>query len=322
MDSAEKYEILFTEKQPSSERLMRDVAAQRTKVWKCGDMLEVQTFPVWNTRTQKAAANAALHGMKDRRQINEKLRARIRREHFRRIVETNFFAGDLMLTQTYDYGVIDYSAVDKRDLQRDRERFPQDMAAARRDMQNYIRRIRYWMKKHGKDPNTLKYIYVTEEGREQRDGEQLPWTQKYHHHVLMSGIERDAAEQLWADYHGFSNSKRLQPNEAGLAQLSAYMTKQKCTVHSHCYAMSKNIVIPQPEVSDRKISRRRVEKIAADVRHSGKEIFEKLYPGYCMAETPTVRFSEYVSGCYIYARLRRIRQAPPGIECGRMNRRR
>ena len=63
--------------------------------------------------------------------------------------------------------------------------------------------------------------------------------------------------------------------------------------------------IVRPRVSDRKVSRRRLALLAEDIMRDGRAILEKLYPGYRVAEPPIVRFSDFVAGAYIYARMRR-----------------
>ena len=57
-------------------------------------------------------------------------------------------------------------------------------------------------------------------------------------------------------------------------------------------------------MSSRKISRRRAAQIAADVQANAREIFEKIYPGYTLQEAE-VKYSDFVAGAYIYARMRR-----------------
>jgi hypothetical protein len=37
----------------------------------------------------------------------------------------------------------------------------------------------------------------------------------------------------------------------------------------------------------------------------GKDILEKLYPEYRLEEVPVVKYSDFVAGAYIYARMRR-----------------
>ena len=68
---------------------------------------------------------------------------------------------------------------------------------------------------------------------------------------------------------------------------------------------SRNLKIVQPRVSDRKVSRRRLARLASNLLADAREITEKLYPGYMLAEPPKVRFSDYVAGAYVYLRMRR-----------------
>ena len=67
---------------------------------------------------------------------------------------------------------------------------------------------------------------------------------------------------------------------------------------------SRNLKKPDERVSDRKIPRRRAALVARDVQANGREIFEKLYPGYRLEEA-RVRYSDFAAGAYIYARMRR-----------------
>ena len=49
------------------------------------------------------------------------------------------------------------------------------------------------------------------------------------------------------------------------------------------YSCSKNIVRPEPEVKDGRVSAARVEELAT-VDNSSRAAFEKMYPGYCFAD--------------------------------------
>ena len=55
----------------------------------------------------------------------------------------------------------------------------------------------------------------------------------------------------------------------------------------------------------RKMSRRRAMKVARDVQIDGREIFEKLYTGYRVAEDIRVTYSDFMPGAYIYCRMRK-----------------
>ena len=67
---------------------------------------------------------------------------------------------------------------------------------------------------------------------------------------------------------------------------------------------SRNLKIVQPRISDRKVSRRRLSKLAANVMSDGRDILEEIYKGYQLAEV-RVTYSDFVAGAYVYARMRR-----------------
>ena len=130
-------------------------------------------------------------------------------------------------------------------------------------------------------------------------------------------LTRDEIEQLWQDMpfaSGRVRCDRLQPDKnSGLSAVAQYLVKQEkgetlitekgARKNQHRYAGSKNLKKPEPTVADHKISKRRVQRLATDVRANAKDIFESLYPGYRLCEEPTVRTSDYVEGAYIYAKM-------------------
>ena len=66
---------------------------------------------------------------------------------------------------------------------------------------------------------------------------------------------------------------------------------------------ARGLIIPQPTEADKKISRRRVEKIAQDIRRDpdlARLHVEACYPGYEVLEMQ-VKTSEWVTGAYVYA---------------------
>ena len=56
-------------------------------------------------------------------------------------------------------------------------------------------------------------------------------------------------------------------------------------------------------VSDHKISKRRMRRIAEDINANGRQILESVYPGYKLSELPHIRWSPYVDGVYLSARM-------------------
>lgn len=78
------------------------------------------------------------------------------------------------------------------------------------------------------------------------------------------------------------------------------------------WAASRNLVDSKITEADTKIGKRKVEQMAEDFENAPAKIFGKLFPDYDFNDC-TVKFSTYVAGAYIYARMHR-RPAPPQKE--------
>lgn len=279
--SSAKYEFLFDRSEEITEAAFerlrhRNVFRYRARTIKAGDVLEVEVFPIWNTqnevrRAKKAATREAQRNLNDK---NAKKRL-IRK------INANFSEEDLCVTLTYKNG------------------FVPDEEQARRDIRNYIRRVRDWRRKNGLPE--LKYVYVIEYGG--GGGRR----KRVHHHVILSGMDRDVAEALWQG-RGWANSRRLQPDDYGLEALARYMTKEPNG--GKRWAASRNLVDPKITEADTKISRRKVEQMAEDFEDMPAEIFGKLFPEYAFNDC-TVKYSTFVAGAYIYARMHRRPDPPP-----------
>jgi hypothetical protein len=113
-----------------------DVSNYRTRTIYSGDILEVEAYPIW--RTQSELRKAKEH---ESREAQKNLNAKNARKKLVRKINANFTADDLCVTLTY-----------KGD--------PPNEATARRDMQNYIRRVRNYRSRNGLPE--LKYVYVIE----------------------------------------------------------------------------------------------------------------------------------------------------------------
>lgn len=254
------------------------------KTIKSGEILECEIYPIWD-----APAGEREKLRKASRPAQERLNDRNAQKHLVRMVNTNFTKQDIWITLTY--------ADDK---------IPTSREQAKKDMQNYIRRLKRYIKKHGL--HELKYVYVTE-----HDGDK---TKRVHHHMIMNFRDRDVAEELW--YGGArKKSERLEPNEFGLEGLTRYIMKerkkkkdkQQEQAKSKTYTVSRNLDQPTVTVSKSKITRRRAEKIATE-ENLAPELFEKLYKNYAYNDMK-VKYSPYVSGAYIYVRMRLIEPKPP-----------
>lgn len=275
-----KYEFLFDRSEEISEAAFErlrhnNVFRYRARTIKAGDVLEVEVFPIWNTqnevrRAKKAATREAQRNLNDKNAKKKLIRK----------INANFTEEDLCVTLTY------------------KGSFIPDEEQARRDIRNYLRRVREWRRKNGLPD--LKYVYVIEYGGE--DGRR----KRVHHHVIMSGMDRDVAEALWQG-RGWANSRRLQPDDYGLEALARYMTKEPNG--GKRWAASRNLVDLKITEADTKISRRKVEQMAQDFEEMPAVIFGKLFPDYEFNDC-AVKHSSYVAGAYIYARMHR-KATPP-----------
>lgn len=295
-----------------------EVGGIRTRTVRAGNTIEVECYPL--TRIGAAAKEAAIVRRRQR-ESQERLNRRNAEKKIRRLTEHNFTREDWVVTLTWDYGRIDRFTMSEADADAAHYALglPVDEEDARRALSNWFRRIKTRMRQRGEDPAALKYIYVLEITRPRSGGH---W--HYHFHLVLHapGLTDLELKEIWGA--GFARCDRLSWADEGPARLARYLTKSLTTEEIAAdgrrlrrWGRSKNLVEPAETVSDRKVSRRRAAMIAADVQHDGRAIFEKLYPGYRCVETPTVRFSDFVPGAYIFARLRKIGTEPPWMRCGR-----
>ena len=286
--AADLYELVFDkEKIFPDPREAASGLKFRTKTIRSGNVLEVEIYPIWETRSferriRKKITKAAQAAVNDRNS----------RKRLDRLVNTNFGAEDLHVTLTYSGTA------------------PEQKQAAR-DIRNYLRRVRYWRQKHGLPE--FKYIYVMEwedesdpepvqmvfEGFEPAGDPVKP--KRIHHHVIMSGMDRDAAESLWKK--GRVNARKLQPDEFGLRDLTGYLLKAPKT-KKRWYG-SRNLKEPRITTSDHKFSRKQIYTLADRMGTEAGPVLRKVYPGFVPAHEPIIRGSEFCSGFYIYARMYR-----------------
>ena len=273
-----KYEFLFNQtlgelqaaRAPSVNH--KTVFCYRTRTIKSGDHLEVEIYPVWNTQNEYRAAR-----QNTSREAQVNLNERNAKRNLVRKVNTNFGEHDYHITLTYDPKWI----------------LPNE-EQARRDMQNYIRRVRHYRNKHGLPP--LKYIYVIEfytgDGRRTR----------VHHHVIINGgVERKVLKDLWT--FGRARVDELEPEDGSLEGLARYITKQPGKIiKSKRWACSRNLKPPKITTSDHKISKRQAERMAADMKAEAPAIFNKIFGEYTFDKC-SVKGSDYVSGVYVYTTM-------------------
>ena len=212
----------------------------RERKYVCGDYMDVQIYPVYRkagTRRSKAKPTS---------EVQQRLNDENAKRAFVRLVHANFSRHDIALHLTYD----EFS-------------LPADELTAKKDVQEFLRRVRRIYKKLGIE---LKYVWVCEKGER---------SNRVHHHLILSaGASRDVLEALWQK--GYANSKRLRFTENGISGLAVYMTKQKLFFKR--WNASKNLVRPVTEVNDYRYSAKKVRKLFSFAEYPAK--FSDFYPGY------------------------------------------
>lgn len=266
----------FWRKEPSAIRV--GSMGYRTRTIKAGTRLEAEVYPLFGREQEKKLRAARKNRTPDRVFRNNINRAK------RRLVllmESNFRAeDDIHITLTYAEEQKDYNQ-------------------AKRDLKNFFRRVKRAREKAGLDE--LKYLWSIGHDADQR---------LHIHCVMNGGISRDRLEAMWGK--GIANTMRIQMYGNGLQGLANYLYKQNekeklkgNRVNFKAWAGSRNLKQPKEHVSDSKMPKNRIKRVAYDFRNSAKEIMERTYPGY-VYEQAVVYYSDVVDGVYIRAVMRRL----------------
>jgi len=302
-----RYEILYD--LPAGEYNEKAVGGISTHTIRSGELLEVKAAPITHVdagamrEKKRRESGAAQQEINHRDSWQKKMR----------LLECNFGAGDYILHPTYAYQSFDLDSSNKEDVRREWEEAgcPMDDDDARKKIANFFERIKRRIKRRGGDPKEFRYLYEIETTFEPRHEEFNPLPAHYHYHIAMSScgvLTLDDINELWP--YGYTNAKGVDMRFDGLKGFAKYITKKerkKRRSRSLRWAYSKNLKKPEENRSYRRISRRRAAMIARDVQADGREILEKIYPGYRVEEVE-VKYSDFVAGAYIYARLRKRRQ--------------
>ena len=257
------------------ERPVRNpVLYYKTRTIRSGSLTEVECYPVYVYQYRRQ-----LRATRPTSEAVQAVNDRNARKRFQRIAECNFQVGkDYFLTLTYDGTA------------------PEDPKRCDRELRNYLARLNRARKKLGL--GKARCIGVLETGKKGR----------LHHHLLIEGgLDRDQMEDLWR--HGVANCDRIQQTKGGMAALKCYLTKCFDTKEAkrgkgrHRYFYTRNLKQPKVTESKTRISRRQAERIREDADINAEVIFRKKWPGLVM-EGIEVRQTDWLPGCYIYARMR------------------
>ena len=291
------YDLLYD--LPDGEYDGRGIGGVRTVTYRAGQSLEVMCYPLirWSQEARREAKRRKTSAAMAR------INARNRERKHARIIEANFTKAALVTTLVYNYPPpVDYRIMPGEAMRQEYQarRLPECMEDVKRDMRRFFVRLRRRLRRVSGAEVELKWDLTAEEGKNPpADG--LP--PKYHIHTIIeaTGLTREIIAEAWRGE--ISRCEHLGLNTDGAARLARYLDKGDAG--RKWWSHSRNLKIPQPRVSDRRVSRRRLSMMARDIMRDGREILEAIYPGYRLAEVPEVRFSDFVAGAYIYARMRR-----------------
>lgn len=248
------------------------IRAYRMKTIVSGSMLECEIYPVFKGGRVSGKSKARGCTSAAQKKLNDiNLRKRVVR-----LVNANFDEKDIWITVGYRNG-----------------RVPANMAEARRDVTNYIRRLQREAEKQNFDE--LKYVYVTE----------FDENKQMHHHIVTNFPDRDIAEKKWG--HGeYPQARRLKPNDFGLEGLARYIAKDLGkSKKSYGYSLNLYKSWQHAVVADDIVTTREVERIACE-SIDVKALFERFYKGYKLNEVESYYSeNELLSGCFVYARMRK-----------------
>lgn len=262
----ELYDLLFSQEEPTPHTSDPGIVNYRVKTITSGKLVECEIYPIWSCQKAIRRVRAAERSSS----VQENLNDSNAKKKVVRLVHANFDSSDIMITLSYD-GI------------------PPTESQARRDIRNYLRRVREYRRKRGL--SELKYLYVIE--FEDGSGNKT----RIHHHVVMSGMDRDTAETLWGK--GFANSRRLQMRKRGLKAISKYIMKGR---KRRQWSYSQNLKTPNVTIADRKITLSQAKRLALDNQKIAPALFERLYPGRRYIDS-AVKFSAFAPGAYIYVEL-------------------
>lgn len=261
------------------------------KKTKSGRLLEVDYYPAWDSGKRIPS-----RAPKRKRSTAEQLRYNHRQtiKKIIRLVNANFDNSDIIMHPTYI-----------------QDRAPDTEEQARKDMVNYIRRVKTWRKselkrmklapesesnkqKIKKLEQDLKYIYVIERVT-YKSGKRKGLT-NYHFHLFITGAgvgDRDIYESLWKA--GIRvNADRFQPEKFGPEAAAVYIAKDPQGTRR--FACSKNLKKPEIKPpTDARLSRSGLERVAKQ-RIDDAGYWERKHRGYRFMKCYS-RYNPY-NGCW------------------------
>lgn len=275
------------------------------KKTKSGKLLEVDYYPAWDSGKRIPS-----RAPKRQRSTEEQARYNYKQtvKKVIRLVNANFDNTDVLMHPTY---VQEYA--------------PESVDQARKDMVNYIRRLKTWRaaelkrlkaesetkasrEKIRKLEQPLKYIYVIEEVI-YKSGKKKG-LKNYHFHVFITGSgagDRDTYEGLWKG--GIRvNANRFQPEKFGPQAAAVYITKDPKGARR--FACSKNLKKPDIRPpTDAHLSRAGLERVAKQ-RVDDAGYWERKHRGYKFMKCYS-RYNPYNACWYVSVVMYKTDGDPP-----------
>jgi len=236
----------------------------REKKHLCGEYLEIDIFPVFEYQKGRGKKS------KPTSETQKKLNQRNAERKLIRLLNTNFTKKDIRFDLTYD--------------ETHRPETPED---AQREMQNFLRRVKRFRKKHSLPE--LKYVAVTEIGKTNK---------RLHHHIVMSGgVDITTLAEIWGK--GYTTAKPLQFDESGIVGIAKYLVKEPILGKRWC--ASRNLEQPKVSERDGKIPQYKVKEFY-NSGYDNKEELERLYEGFSLTDVQPY-YNEINGGYYLTVRM-------------------
>ncbi len=242
-------------------------AIQRENIYTCGNYMQVQVFPVRQTKKYQRRSK-----YKPTTEMQVKLNERYRADKLWMLVNLNFSINDLAVCPTY-------ADEEMRNF------CEENTARAMRDWNNFRRRL---IRLYASKGIELKYVM------------QLQFSNGtgYHFHFFLSGgVSYEEIKECWG--LGRCHIDPLEFDENGVEGYIRYI--QRGNVYTKKWCASKNLRRPEPKQTDERIGKNEMFLFQIE----DKEAINALYPGY-VCTTVNWEYNELYGGEYARARFYKI----------------
>jgi hypothetical protein len=247
---------------------IRGINMYRQKKYECGNYMDIEIFGI----SQKVKRFKRAKKVKESTPAQKNLNDKNSFKYFVRKANLNFNENDFTGDLTFENGYL-----------------PNDHDDALRLFQNFIERVSYHNKKAG-SPRP-EYMYVISDV--DKDGNQA----RLHIHLFIKNVKWSVLKDRWG--MGYVNTEPIQLNEYGLTGKALYFARQG--KGKKIWGCSKGLKNPEPEISDKAITRTDAEKITRNPED--REYFEKKYKGWTFTDCRVEE--DLINGRRFYIRMRK-----------------